>query len=99
MALLVAKGVVPRIQVDTPFASTACNPVMAEVGISTLDRLCAEASQHPELVVRPFRAGIVEDPFMLSSEQASLSGVANALLRQAFGRENGRPSGSVHQGA
>ena len=84
------EGVVPRIRVDTPLASTACNLVMAGVGVCILDRLSAEASGHPDLVIRPFRPGISEDLLMLSSEQAPLSGVATAfaaLLRQSFGHE------------
>jgi DNA-binding transcriptional LysR family regulator len=89
-ALFEAQHVVPRIQVDTPLASTACNLVVAGIGVSVLDRLSAEASQHPDLVIRPFRAGISEDLLMLSPEQAPLSGVASAfatLLRQTFGSE------------
>jgi DNA-binding transcriptional LysR family regulator len=89
-ALFEAQRVVPRIQVDTPLASTACNLVVAGIGVSVLDRLSAEASQHPDLVIRPFRAGISEDLLMLSPEQAPLSGVASAfatLLRQTFGSE------------
>lgn len=87
MALFEAQGVVPRIQVDTPLASTACNLVMAGVGVTVLDRLSAEACRHPDLVILPFQADIEEDLLMLSSEQAPLSAVASAfaaLLRQAF---------------
>lgn len=95
-ALFEEQGVVPRIQVDTPLASTACNLVVAGAGICILDRLSAGATPHPDLVIRPFQANIAKDLLLLSSDQAPLSGIASAfaaLLRETFGSDAGRHEG------
>jgi DNA-binding transcriptional LysR family regulator len=86
-AVLDAKRSVPRIQVDTPLASTACRLVMEGVGISVLDRLSAEANAYQGIVMRPFRPDIVEDLVLLSSAQTALSSVAGAfaaMLQESF---------------
>ena len=92
--VLDANNATPRIRVDTPLASTACRLVMEGVGISILDQLSAEANLHQGIVIRPFRPEIVEDLVLLTSDQTTLSSVANAfltLLRRNF-QQHGAPS-------
>ena len=94
--ILDAENAVPRIQVDTPLASTACRLVMEGVGLCVLDRLSAEANLHEGIVIRPFRPDIAEDVVLLSSAQGPLSSVASAfaaMLHRGFaGRDATMPS-------
>lgn len=86
--VLEAEGSAPRIQVDTPLASTACGLVMEGVGITILDRLSAEDNLHRHIVIRPFLPRITEDLLLLSPERRVVSAAAVAFaqaLRQKFG--------------
>lgn len=86
-AVLEAEGVIPRIQVDTPLASTACALVMEGVGVAVLDRLSAEDNLHRRIVIRPFLPRISEDLLLLSPAARPASAVAEAFaqaLRQRF---------------
>jgi DNA-binding transcriptional LysR family regulator len=90
-ALLETKGIVPRILVDTPLASTACRLVSEGVGICILDRWSAEASPHEGLVIRPFRPSIAEDLVLIQPVRDPMSKAAAAfadLLRERFGNDD-----------
>jgi DNA-binding transcriptional LysR family regulator len=91
-AALEAGGVVPRIVVDTPLASTACRLVMEGVGLSILDRWSAEANLHQAIVIRPFQPAIVEDLVLLTPAQEMISAAATAFAELLRGRlgERGR---------
>ncbi|HWL79413.1 MAG TPA: LysR substrate-binding domain-containing protein [Roseomonas sp.] len=94
-ALLQEHGAVPRIQVDTPLASTACGLVAQGVGLCLLDRLSAEANLRHRLVLRPFQPTLTEDLLLLVPARAPLSNLASAfaqMLRERFGATAGPPA-------
>ncbi len=85
--LFEAERVVPRVQVDTPLASTACALVMEGVGVAVLDRLSAEDNLHRHIIIRPFLPRIAEDLILLSPSGRPASVVAESFalaLRQRF---------------
>jgi DNA-binding transcriptional LysR family regulator len=86
-ALLEARGIVPRIQVDTTLASTACGLVAENAGIAVLDRLGAEDNRHRGIIIRPFLPKISEDLILLTPAGRPASAAAGkfaAELKQYF---------------
>ena len=78
-ALLKAQGIVPRIQVDAPLASTVCSLVMHGAGVAVLDRLSAKANLHLGVVLRPFEPNLTQDLLMLVPEGRPMSLAATAF--------------------
>src|SRR6185437_12436436 len=89
-AMLEAHGAAPRVQIDTPLASTACRLVTEGVGISVLDRWSVTANLSQGIVIRPFQPAITEDLVLLTPTRTLISSAASAfaaLMRQRFGTE------------
>lgn len=79
-ALLQARGITRRIQIDTPLAGAACAFVMEGMGIALIERLSAEDNRHRGIVIRPFLPRITEKLMLVTPLRRPPSRIAETFI-------------------